>query len=128
MNSMDQSNLQNFGELPLILNELKNKGKLEGVIFAYRNGGLITLNVENNFKNNEFVSMCASVLESAVGIGEAIGSQIINKIIVELEEKVILIFECDNNTFLIVIINKESKISYIFSKLEEIIQKIIKMY
>lgn len=125
---MDQSNLQNFGELPLILNELKNKGKLEGVIFAYRNGGLITLNVENNFKNNEFVSMCASVLESAVGIGEAIGSQIINKIIVELEEKVILIFECDNNTFLIVIINKESKISYIFSNLEEIIQKIIKMY
>ncbi len=35
--------------------------------------------------------MCASVLESAVGIGDTIGDQKINKIIVELDEKTILI-------------------------------------
>lgn len=128
MNSMDHSNLQNFSELPLILNELKNKGKLDGVIFAFRNGNLIKESLKNELKNKEFVSMCASVLESAVGIGEAIGNQGINKIIVELEEKIVLIFECDNDTFLIIIINKDSKISYILSKLDEIVQKIIKMY
>lgn len=128
MNSMDHSNLQNFSELPLILDELKNNGKLDGVIFAFRNGNLIRESLKNELKNKEFVSMCASVLESAVGIGEAIGNQGINKIIVELEEKIVLIFECDNNTFLIIIINKDSKISYILSNLDEIIQKIIKMY
>ncbi|MFW9972701.1 MAG: roadblock/LC7 domain-containing protein [Candidatus Odinarchaeota archaeon] len=125
---MDHSNLQNFSELPLILDELKNNGKLDGVIFAFRNGNLIRESLKNELKNKEFVSMCASVLESAVGIGEAIGNQGINKIIVELEEKIVLIFECDNNTFLIIIINKDSKISYILSNLDEIIQKIIKMY
>lgn len=128
MNSMNHSNLQHFGELSLLLNELKNKGNLDGAIFAYRDGGLIIENLGNDFKSKEFGSMCASVLESAVGIGEAIGNQEIIKVIAELEDKTILIFECDNNTFLILIINRESKVSYILSKLEGIIQKIIKMY
>ncbi len=125
---MNHSNLEPFGELPHLIDELRDKANLDGVIFAYRDGGIITENKGNELKDKDFVSMCASVLESAVGIGEAIGNQKINKIIAELEEKTILIFECDNNTFLILIINRESQISYIFNKLEGIIQRIIKMY
>ncbi len=128
MKSMNNSNLENRSELFQIINDLKTNGNLDGAIFAYRDGGLILESLGNNVKSNELVSMCASVLESAVGIGGAIGSQKINKIIAELEEKTILIFECDNNTFLILIIKRESKVSYILSKLEEIIQKIIKLY
>jgi hypothetical protein len=72
--------------------------------------------------------MCASVLESAVGIGETVGNQKINKIIAEFAKKTIIIFECDNKTFLILIIKIDSKISEVFKKLDSVIQKIITMY
>ena len=72
--------------------------------------------------------MCASVLESAVEIGETIGNQKINKVIAELGERTILIFECDNSTFLVLAINRESKVSNLLSIISDIIQKIIKMY
>jgi len=125
---MNDSNPQKSNELYPIFNELKNKGKLDGVIFAYRDGGLIKENLENQFDSKKFVSMSASVLESAVGIGETIGNRKIKKIIAELEEKTILIFECDDKTFLILIINRESDISYVFNNLEELIKKIVRLY
>lgn len=128
MNSMSHSNLQNQSELFQLINDLKTNGNLDGAIFAYRDGGLIIESLGNKVKGKELVSMCASVLESAVGIGDAIGSQKINKIIAELEGKTILIFECDTNTFLILIINRESDTSYIFNRLEELVQKMIRMY
>ncbi|MFX0040610.1 MAG: roadblock/LC7 domain-containing protein [Promethearchaeota archaeon] len=125
---MNNSNLERFNELSLLLNELKNKGGLDGIIFAYRDGGLIIENLGYDFKSKEFVSMCASVLESAVKIGETLSNQEINMIIAELEEKTILILESDKNTFLILIINSESKVSYVLFKLEELKEKIINMY
>ncbi|MFX0005372.1 MAG: hypothetical protein ACFFA7_01565 [Promethearchaeota archaeon] len=125
---MSHSNLQNQSELFQLINDLKTNGNLDGAIFAYRDGGLIIESLRNKVKGKELVSMCASVLESAVGIGDAIGSQKINKIIAELEGKTILIFECDTNTFLILIINRESDTSYIFNRLEELVHKVIKMY
>ncbi len=128
MNSMNNSNLQNTSELFQQINDLKSTGNLDGAIFAYRDGSLIIESLGNNVKSKELVSMCASALESAVGIGDAIGSQKINKVIAELEEKSILIFECDNNTFLILIINRESDVSHILNRLDGIIQKMIKMY
>ncbi|MFX0003590.1 MAG: roadblock/LC7 domain-containing protein [Candidatus Hodarchaeota archaeon] len=125
---MNHSNLQHFNELSLLLNELKNKGGLDGIILAFRDGGLIIENLGYGFKSKEFVSMCASVLESAVKIGETLSNQEIKMIIAELEEKTILILECDRNTFLILIINSESKVSNILFKLKELKEKIIKMY
>ncbi|MFX1377607.1 MAG: hypothetical protein ACFFA4_00805 [Promethearchaeota archaeon] len=128
MNYKNHFTMHDLGELSQIISELRNKGNLEGVIFAYRDGNHIIDNLANDLDTTNFVSMCASVLESAVGIGEAIGNQEINKIIGELEEKTIIIFECDKNTFLTLIINRDSDISYILSKLDGVIQKIIKMY
>ncbi|MFX1417507.1 MAG: roadblock/LC7 domain-containing protein [Promethearchaeota archaeon] len=125
---MNESKMQKSDELSQILSELKNKGNLDGVIFANRDGGLILENLENQFDSQKFVSMSASVLESAVGIGDTIGNQKIKKIIAELEEKTILIFECDIKTFLILIINKKSNISYIFDNLDDIIKKIGRLY
>ena len=125
---MNHSNLQHFNELSLFLNELKNKGGLDGIILAYRDGGLIIENLGYDFKSKEFVSMCASVLESAVKIGETLSNQEIKMIIAELEEKTILILECDRNTFLILIINSESKVSKILFKLKELKEEIIRMY
>ncbi|MFW9828533.1 MAG: roadblock/LC7 domain-containing protein [Candidatus Thorarchaeota archaeon] len=120
--------MKSINELLPLLDNLKTEENLDGIIFAYRDGELIAKNVEDEFNGKAFLSMCASVLESAVGIGDTIGDQKINKIIVELDEKTILLVECDNITFLVLIINPESNVSNILRKLDEIIQKIVKMY
>ena len=125
---MSKINLEEFNKAYQLLHELSQKANLEGLIFAYRDGGIIAEIIGEEFNSKNFTSMCASILESAVGIGETIGNRKIKKIITELEEKTILIYECDKKTFLILIIKKESNINLIFSKLEEYIQGLVKLY
>ena len=127
MNYMSHSNSNKFKEVFQLLNEIKNKRNLDGIIFAYRNGELISENIGDEFNSKNFTSMCATVLESAIGIGETLGNQKFKKVIAELEEKTIIIFECDITTFFILILNRESNISFIMNKLEEIIEKVNKM-
>ena len=128
MNYMNNSNLGKINEANQLLHELNQKANLDGIIFAYRDGGIIIEIIGDEFNSKNFTSMCASVLESAVGIGETMGNRKINKIITELAEKTIFIFECDNKTFLIMIVKKESNINLIFSKLQEYIQSLAKLY
>ncbi len=125
---MNPSNLQHIDELQIILNELKKKGDLEGIILAFRDGRLIKENIGKDLDSKKLVSMCASVLESAVEIGETINNQKIDKIIAELAERSILIYECSQNTFFILLFNKDSNVSYVLGKLEEIIQTISKNF
>lgn len=127
MNFMSNSNLEKSKEAKDLLTEFNQKGNLECIIYAYRDGGIITEITEDGFKNKNFTSMCASVLESALGIGETMGNRRILKIITELEEKTILIYECDDKTFLILIVKKTSNINLIFNQLEEVIQNLIKL-
>ncbi|MFX0042637.1 MAG: roadblock/LC7 domain-containing protein [Candidatus Hodarchaeota archaeon] len=119
---MTQPNLE---KLKLILDEMKNTGNLEGIFLAYRDGGLITENLNKNIDGNKFSSMCASVLESAEELGKTIEDKKIKKIITEIEKRSILIFKCDEKVFLTVIINEESKIGLIFDQLETYIQQIL---
>lgn len=124
---MDQSK-QKLEILNSILNEMKRLGKLEGLIFANRDGGLITQNVSKNVNIQEISSMCASVLESAENLGQTIRSEKLGKIITELDDKTIIIVKCDENTFLTLIINEESKIGLILDQLDKLIKKIIEEY
>jgi len=124
---MNDSHSNKYSEVSQLVNEIKNNENLDGIIFAYRDGELISENIGDELNCRNFASMCATVLESAIGIGEIIGNQKFKKVIAELEDKTLLIFECDNNTFFILIINRESNISYIINKLENIIQKVTKM-
>ena len=128
MNYMNHSNLEKSEEIYHILNELNYKGNLEGIIFVYRDGGVISEIIGDELNNKKFTSMCASVLESALGIGETIGDRKINKIVAELAEKTILLFECDSKTFLILIIKKKTNTDFIFSELQEVIQTLAKLY
>ncbi|MFX1388609.1 MAG: hypothetical protein ACFE9Z_00930 [Promethearchaeota archaeon] len=120
--------MKNYEELSSILGNLKNRGNLEGIIFSFRDGKLIAENNDIELNKDNFISMCASVLESAVGIGETVGNQKINRVIAELKEKTVILLECDDKTFLILIIKVESQISEVFSRLDDIIQKIITLY
>ena len=127
MNFMSNSNHLKSEAARHILTEFNQKGNLECIIYAYKDGGIITEITEDGFKIKNFTSMCASVLEGALGIGETMGNRRILKIITELEEKTILIYECDNKTFLILIVKKDSNINLIFNQLEEVIQELIKL-
>lgn len=127
MNDNTRDNTQNYGELARILDELKEKGNLVGVLFSYRNGDLIIENIGSNVDIKKFSSMCASVLESAVGLGQTIRDSKIEKIIAEIEEKTIIITECNEKTFLTLIAKKESKVSLILSQIVDYINGISKI-
>lgn len=120
------SQSQNFKEIILILDEMKDLGKFKGVLLAYRNGGLIAENISKGFDYNEFAAMCASVLESAGSIGQTIGDRKIRKIVGELDDQTIIINECDKKFFLVFLLGKKSKVEYILNKLSEYKQKLLK--
>ncbi len=128
MNEIELPKSQKIEKLNQILVELKNKGKLLGILFAYRNGGLIAKDFKEDIDFNIFTSMCASVLESATDLGRTMGDRKVNKIIAELEEHTIVIIECDERTFLVFDINYESNLNIILEKIEVYIRKIIFLY
>lgn len=127
MNDEPSSYSGKLEHIKLILNDMKTEGKLMGVVVAKRDGDLIAENIGNNFDGNTFAAMCASVLESAEDLKKALGSKKMGKIIAELESgHIILILECDNKTFISLILEKESEIGKILDRIEDYCQKIIK--
>jgi len=128
MNEIELPKPQKIEKLNQTLGELKNKGNLLGVLFAYRNGGLIGKDFKEDIDFDNFTSMCASVLESATGLGRTMGDRKVNKIIAELEGQTIVIIECDEKTFLVFDINYESNFNIILEKIEGYIRKIIFLY
>ena len=126
MNEGKLSQAQKFKKLELVLEEIKNLGKLKGVILADRDGGLIIENLGEDKDFNEFSAMCASVLESAEGLGQIIGGNV-SKIITDLDEQTIVIIECENKTFLSFLIEKDSHFGLILDKIADFKQKIEKL-
>ena len=119
------NNADDDKKLSIMLDELKAKGSFEGIILANRNGEIISDNIGKDTDGRKLASMCASVFESAVGLGETMGSQKIIKIIAELENNSILMVEIkEKKVFLIFVINDQSNSSFIFDQLEDYIQKI----
>lgn len=125
---MNDSNSLKLEELKEVLEEIKEKGNLIGTVFAKRDGSLIFENVGIDFNGKQFSSMCASVLESASRLGETIGSRNIKKIITELEEKTIIVIECNNKTFLTLVIKHDSKVHHILDHLQEYNAKLTALY
>ena len=128
MDELELPKTENVKKITQIIDLIKSNGNLLGVLFAYRDGGLITENFNVNIDFNNFTSMCASVLESTIGLGRTMGDRKTGKIIAELESQTIVITECDEKTFLAFNINKESNFNVILEKMEDFIRKIIFLY
>jgi predicted regulator of Ras-like GTPase activity (Roadblock/LC7/MglB family) len=111
-----------------IIDAIKNAGSLIGVILSDREGNLIIDNVTMEFDKTNCSSMCASVLESALALGRFSGDQKVLKIITEVEEISIIILECDENRFLTLFADFESKINVLLEDIENYIKKIVLMY
>ncbi|MFX1278524.1 MAG: roadblock/LC7 domain-containing protein [Promethearchaeota archaeon] len=117
-------NSKNVEGIAPIINELRYKGNLTGVLYVKNNGELIDESIEKSIDSKAFASMCASVLESATEIRDTLGDQQINKIIAELENESIIIVKIDKNTFLVCILNVQSNITLILEDLSNYIHKI----
>jgi len=128
MDELELPKTEKVKMLTQIMNLIKNNGNLLGVLFAYRDGGLIAENFKEKIDFNNFTSMCASVLESAIGLSRTLGDKKTTKIIAELETQTIVITECDEKTFLVFNINKESNFNVLLEKMEDYIRKIIFLY
>ena len=123
MNESKLSQAQKIKKLELVLAEIKNVGNLKGVILSDRDGGLISDNVGEDKDYNEFSAMCASVLESAEGLGQNLGGKV-SKIIAELDEQTIVIIKCENKTFLSFLIEKDSHFGLVLKKISDFTQRI----
>jgi len=131
MLNMDEIELPKTEKVKLliqIMENIKKNGNLLGVIFAYRDGGLIAENFKEKIDFNNFTSMCASILESAIGLSHTIGDRKATKIIAELGTQTIVITECDEKTFLAFDLNYESNFNIILEKMEDYVRKLIFLY
>ena len=130
MNQESSSNSSSVDQLAEILDEMKSRGKLKGVILANRNGDLIAENMGvDKFDGTTFAAMCASVLESADDLRKDLGVNKVFKIITELESgKIIIIIELDKKRFYSFVLGKQSKIEPILNDLDNYNQKIIEAY
>lgn len=128
MVELELSKTEKVKRLTQLMAQIKNNGNLLGVLFAYRDGGLIAENFNEKINFDTFTSMCASVLESATGLGSTMGDRKANKIIAELETQTIIITECDEKTFLVFDLNYKSNFITILENMEEYIRKIIFLY
>ncbi len=125
MKEIKNNKIHDFNDLTLLLDDLRVKSNFKGILLANRNGEIIGNNIGKNIDSKKLASMCASVFESAVGLGETMGSQKIIRIIAELEKATILIVEIkEKKVFLSCIINNQSNSNFIFEQLEDYIQKI----
>ncbi len=128
MDELELPKTEKVKKLTQIMDLIKSNGNLLGVLFAYRDGGLIAENFKERIDFITFTSMCASVLESAVGLSRTLGDKKTTKIIAELDTRTIVITECDEKTFLVFNINKESNFNVLLEKMEDYIRKIIFLY
>jgi len=126
--SKESSEQQKVEDIQLIIDEIKKKGNLDGVLFSHKEGSLITDNLNAPLDKSVFSSMCASVLESASSLGKSSGGLILKKIITELESQIIIIIECSDETFLALFVNENSETKKILNDIKSYIRKIILLY
>lgn len=129
MKNEPSTNISKSDKILYVLNEMKTRGNLKGVVFADRNGDLIAENIENDLDKNIFAAMCASVLESAEDLRKNLSSKKMNKIIAELESGLtILMIKCGDRTFLSFILERKSNIDQVLKNIEMYCTKILENY
>ncbi len=128
MDELELPKTEKVKKLTQIMDLIKNNGNLLGVLFAYRDGGLIAENFREEIDFDNFTSMCASVLESAISLGRTMGDKKAAKIIAELGTQTLIITECDERTFLVFDLNNESNFNVILESMEDYIRKLVFLY
>ncbi len=103
-----------------LMEEIKTKGDLYGVVLGTHDGTIIASSSTESFDSEHFSAMCASALNSAVGLGQTIGNRNMKSITVELEDKIIIVEPCEPKLFLTLLVLKKhaKKVASLLSELE----------
>ena len=130
MTAQDKSQKE---KLDTFLEELIEKENLSGVIFSTIDGHAINVKIKKEILNQEyneqeFTAMCASVLGSSKGIAELLDEENTKQIVAELNNYIMMVFLCDINTFLIILFEKNAVINNFLRKKDQIIEKISNLY
>ena len=131
MNSEYGNDTNKSERLSLFLTELKEEGKFQGVLLSYRDGEDICSVFNESIKTiniQELSSMSASVLEGANNLKRLIGEEKLTKIVTELNSYTLIIVQCDNNVFLTIIADHNSRVNLILDSIEKYQKKIIFLY
>ena len=118
-------------QLSIILDQLKQEGKFQGILLSYRDGELIFSSFNENLRNvngPELSSMCASVLEGTNNLSKVIGEESLTKVVAELNSYMLIIIQCDKKVFLTLITDYNSHVSHVLDNIEKLIKKIILLY
>jgi len=127
MNEKNLSNLSNIDRLSQIIQRLKEKANLSGIILSYRDGRPIVKEIEGVHQIDQFIPLIASALRSAEDLGITVNGSTLHKIIAQLENFSIMILKCSSkNVFLTLIINEASNLKPILENYEELSKKIAK--
>ena len=128
MNEKNTQKSTKLEEISHILDDLKAKADLTGVLLSFRDGELILDNFQEDVDTKTFAAMSASIIGSAEGLGKTVGDRVISKIITELEENTIIIVGCGERFVLTLVIDDGSRVDLILSEIDEYLEKIINLY
>ena len=115
------------GEIARVLDEIRENFNINNVLFSFRDGTPLVDNTRG-FKDHDLSTTCASILASAEGLGETLGTSKTSNIITDLEEYTLIVRGCDERTFIALIIQNDSVVGDVFEELDEYVSKIITMY
>ena len=125
MNEKNLSDLSNIDRLTQIIQSLKEKANLSGIILSYRDGRPIVKEIEEVHQIDQFIPLIASALRSAEDLGITVNGSNLHKIIAQLENVSIMILKCSGkDVFLTLIINEDSNLKPILENYEELSKKI----
>ncbi|MGQ4872572.1 MAG: roadblock/LC7 domain-containing protein [Promethearchaeia archaeon] len=122
--------VNNDGEkyLQVFLEEMKDKGNLSGILYAYRDGNLIIDSLNEKLDAKNFAAMCASVLASAETLKTMIRNQEFIKITAELKNINILLMGCDDKTYIALLFDNEANIDPLLNNIDYYLKKINELY
>lgn len=122
---MPKISQEKIERIKFLLSNMIKRYDLEGIMLSNKSGDLISEIFKSSFSFTQFSSMCASILKSALGLGKIIGKQDLNKIMVELEQHILIIFQITPELFMVLFITENSKSGILIRDIRSFLDKIV---
>ena len=122
---MPKISQEKIERIKFLLSDMIKRYDLEGIMLSNKSGDLISEIFKSSFSFTQFSSMCASILKSALGLGKIIGKQDLNKIMVELEHHILIIFQITPELFMVLFITENSKSGILIRDIRSFLDKIV---
>ncbi|TFG00617.1 MAG: hypothetical protein EU541_01740 [Promethearchaeota archaeon] len=130
MKKNQPSNEPDLKQLNRIIDQIKKRGNLAGVVLSYEDGTLITDNLNDKIQKeivlNNFNPMIASVFKSGEKLSQKVAGRNLVKIVAQLRNYSIIIIKCDDNDlFLALLVDHSSRVGPFFDDFNENIKTFI---